>query len=246
MIIYPALDIRGGKIVRLREGDPARQTVFSEDPVEIARRWIDGGAQWLHVVNLDGAFADAMMNSETIRSITALEVPVQFGGGIRSEVDVVRAFDYGVTRVVIGTAAVEKPELVEWAVQTYGSNAVCVALDARDGKVSTHGWQQSSDMTPAALGLVMAERGVKHALYTDIGRDGGLSGVNIEGTIALAQETGLAVIASGGVTRLDEIEMLAGSGQIAGTVIGMALYSGAFTLPDALRRAARTKTTERN
>lgn len=238
MIIYPAIDLRGGKVVRLREGDPSRQTVFSDDPVATAQQWIDEGASWIHMVNLDGAFAQSNDNGAVLAGAAALGVPIQFGGGLRRIEDISCAFDQGASRVVLGTAAVQDPELVALALEQWGTDAICVALDARDGKVTTHGWQEISDFTPVELGRAMVLQGVLHALYTDISRDGNLSGVNIDATIALGRDTGLEVIASGGVSTLDEIRLLAKSGYVAGAVIGMALYEGRLKLRDALAAGA--------
>lgn len=241
MIIYPSLDVRGGKIVRLREGDPNRQTVFSDSPNEMARRWIDMGATWLHMVNLDGAFSEANNTNTILRDVAKLSadsgVHVQFGGGLRTADDIARAIDAGAARVVLGTVALTNPDLVTNAIQQYGAERITVGLDARNGKIATHGWTAVSDVTPTELGLAMAARGVIHALYTDVNRDGGLSGSNVDGTIELARATGLRVIASGGVSSVDEIRTLAKSGVVAGAVIGMALYEGKLTLTDALSAA---------
>jgi phosphoribosylformimino-5-aminoimidazole carboxamide ribotide isomerase len=237
MIIYPAIDLRGGRVVRLKEGDPARQTVFSDDPVATARQWIGDGAAWLHMVNLDGAFAAANDNGAILQQAAALGIPVQFGGGLRSLNDIADAFERGASRVVLGTVAIEQPQVVGKVIERWGPDSVCVALDARGGKVTTHGWQQASERTPVELGHEMAALGVRHALYTDVSRDGGLQGVNVEATVALAQATGLQVIASGGVSQLDDIAQLEASGSVAGAVIGMALYEGRMTLPDAIAAA---------
>ncbi len=237
MIIYPAIDLRSGKVVRLREGDPNQQTTFSDNPIAAAQQWIDSGAVWIHMVNLDGAFATANDNLRILQAVTALPVKVQFGGGLRQPDDLQRAIDAGASRLVLGTAAVQSPALVDTALSLYGAECVCVGLDARDGKVTTHGWSQVSDITPLELGRMMAQRGVRHALFTDVARDGGLSGSNVASTIQLGQETGLQVIASGGISTLDEIRRLAESGAVAGAVIGMALYQGAMTLADALAAA---------
>lgn len=237
MIIYPAIDLRGGRVVRLKEGNPQRQTVFSDDPLETAQRWIAEGAAWIHMVNLDGAFACANDNGRILRAVAALGVPVQFGGGLRSLDDMARAIDDGASRVVLGTVAVQQPEVVMQALERWGAERICVGLDARDGRIATHGWQQTADLTPAALGRQMAARGLIHALYTDVSRDGGLQGVNIAGTVALARETGLRVIASGGVHHLSEIEQLAASGVVGGVVIGMALYEGRLQLAQAIKAA---------
>lgn len=241
MIIYPAIDLRGGQVVRLKEGRADQQTIFSSDPVATAQRWIDDGAAWLHVVNLDGAFDAASDNLAVMSRIAALGVPVQFGGGMRTLDNVARALDAGASRVVIGTAAVQNPPLVAEAVARFGAEAISVGLDARDGKVTTHGWQTASDVTPTALGLEMAKVGVRHALFTDVSRDGLLSGSNVDETIALGRATGLQVIASGGVTTTAEITQLARSGAVAGVIIGMALYTGALTLRDALDSATASR-----
>ncbi len=237
MIIYPAIDLRGGKVVRLREGDPNRQQVFSEDPIATATQWVDEGASWIHMVNLDGAFAAANDNLRILEQAAKLGVNIQFGGGLRRLDDVQRALELGAKRVVIGTLAIQSPETVIEAIERFGTEAICVALDARDGKIATHGWQEQTDLTPIQFGREMAERGVVHALYTDIQRDGSLLGVNIHETIALAHNTGLQVIASGGVSHMDEIHKLAQSKVVAGAIIGMALYEEKLTLAEALLAA---------
>lgn len=234
MILYPAIDLRGGRVVRLREGDPQQQTVFSDDPIATAQRWIAQGAQWLHVVNLDGAFGQDSPNFQIALAISRLGVPIQFGGGVRTLDQITLARRSGIQRVVLGTVAVQQPEIVIEAVRQHGSEAICVGLDARDGQIATHGWQVTSHHTPAALGRTMAQHGVRHVLFTDVARDGKLQGVNVEATVALARATGLAVIASGGIRDLDDLRALQASGAVAGAVIGMALYTGAFTLSQAL------------
>ncbi|MCU0512022.1 MAG: 1-(5-phosphoribosyl)-5-[(5-phosphoribosylamino)methylideneamino] imidazole-4-carboxamide isomerase [Anaerolineae bacterium] len=237
MIIYPAIDLRGGQVVRLRQGDPQQQTTFSADPLSVARQWQAAGAAWLHIVNLDGAFSQANDNSAILKAIARPGVNIQFGGGLRSLPDIAAALAGGAARVVLGTAAIENPALVEAALAQFGPEAICVALDARDGKIATRGWTTVTDETPVSLGRAMAARGVRHALFTDVGRDGGLAGSALDETIDLARQTGLQVIASGGVSRLDEITTLARSGAVAGAVIGMALYRGEMTLADALAAA---------
>ncbi len=234
MIIYPALDLRGGAVVRLREGDPQQQFTFNRDPINAARAWVAQGASWLHVVNLDGAFSEANDNIAILELISLLGLPVQFGGGLRTLDQMQRAINCGASRIILGTVAVNEPQLVAEAVKRFGADAVCVALDARDGHITTHGWQQATDTTPAQLGQAMAQAGLRHALFTDVRRDGLLSGVNIEATVKLARETGLQVIASGGVSTLEEIEALRDSKIVAGAVIGMALYRGHITLRNAL------------
>lgn len=237
MIIYPAIDLRGGKVVRLQEGDPARQQTFSDDPLATAKHWLDQGASWLHLVNLDGAFDQANENLRILEKIARLDICVQFGGGLRDLAALRNARDAGTDRLVIGTMTVRDPESALAAVQEFGADAICIALDARDGKVATHGWTEVSQQSPLVLGKWLQERGARHALYTDVARDGGLRGVNIADTIALAQQTGLQVIASGGVSRLEDIRLLTESGLVAGAVIGMALYRGEFALAAALAAA---------
>jgi len=234
MILYPALDLRGGHVVRLREGDPTRQTTFSADPISTAQRWLDTGAAWLHMVNLDGAFAQANDNLAVLERTAALGTPIQFGGGLRSLDDAARAIDAGAQRVVFGTAAVQQPDLLAAAIARWGADRVCAALDARHGLVTTHGWQIVTEQTPTGLGAQLAALGVVHALYTDVSRDGGLTGVNVEATSALARDTGLNVIASGGVAAIADIHALHAAGNVAGAVIGMALYTGRLDLRAAL------------
>lgn len=236
MIIYPALDLRGGKVVRLRQGDPRQQTVYSDDPLAVAQRWIDAGATWLHVVNLDGAFAEANDNEAILEALALADVQIQFGGGLRSLEDVQRAFDKGATRVVLGTLAVEHPQHVAAMVARWGTDAIAVALDAREGQVVTHGWQRETGVSAIELGKWLAAEGVRHALYTDVSRDGELIGVNVAATAQLARQTGLQVIASGGVTALGEIIALRDAG-IAGVILGTALYEGLIDLAEAIRLA---------
>jgi len=241
MIIYPSIDLRGGKVVRLREGDPKRQTVFSDDPLATAREWIAEGAAWIHMVNLDGAFASANNNGAILESVAKLSAKVQFAGGLRTLDDIALTFERGASRVVLGTVAVQQPEIVALAIARWGAEKMSVALDARDGKVTTHGWQQSAEITPIEFGKQMAALGTIHALYTDVNRDGGLAGSNVAGTITLGRETGLQVIASGGVSTLEEIRQYARSGVVAGAVIGMALYEKRLSLREALEAAKGTQ-----
>ncbi len=238
MIVYPAIDVRRGRVVRLFHGDPAQETVHGDDPVAMAERWKAAGAAWLHVVNLDGTLGEAELALDTLRVIARVGLPVQFGGGLRTLDDAARALDEGAARVVLGTLVVQNPALAGEAVRRFGPEAVAVALDARDGWVATHGWQKLSQWTPTDLGQRFAGSGVRHALYTDVSRDGDLSGVNVEGTSLLARNTGLDVIASGGVASLDDLTGLRLAGNIAGVVIGKALYEHKFTLEEAIRLAS--------
>ena len=237
MIIYPAIDLRGGQVVRLKEGDPNRQTTFSSNPIETAQSWREQGAVWLHMVNLDGAFQEANDNLKILEQAAKLDLNIQFGGGLRSLDDITEAIERGAARVVLGTIAVKSPDIVAEAVEKFGADRIAVALDARDGKITTHGWQQQSEYTPQEFGRVIAKRGVEHALFTDVHRDGSLIGANVEETITLGRETGLKVIASGGVTTAQEIQKLAQSKVVAGAIIGMALYEKRITLGEALLAA---------
>jgi phosphoribosylformimino-5-aminoimidazole carboxamide ribotide isomerase len=239
MILYPAIDLRRGRVVRLREGDPQQQTVFSDDPLAVARQWQAQGASWLHVVNLDGALGQSGPNLTILEQLARLGVFIQFGGGLRSLQDIEQAVSLGAQRVVLGTVAIQQPDLVVAALEKLGAERVTVALDARNGKVATHGWQSVSEQTPAQVGQYFAERGLRHALYTDVSRDGGLSGVDVQGTRTLAEATGLQIIASGGVSTLDDLRALAQTRIISGAVVGMALYRGYFTLSEALAAIER-------
>lgn len=238
MIVYPALDLRGGKVVRLQQGDPGRQTVYGDDPQAVGARWIAVGARWLHVVNLDGALGTASDNESVVKALAALGTPIQFGGGLRTADDVARAFDLGVARVVLGTLAVEHPDQAAALIAHYGADRVALALDARAGFVATHGWQQISTLTAVELGKRFFADGARHALYTDVSRDGELVGVNVAATAQLAQQTGLAVIASGGVGSIADVIALRQSGSIAGVVLGKALYESRIDLAEAIRQAA--------
>jgi phosphoribosylformimino-5-aminoimidazole carboxamide ribotide isomerase len=250
MIVYPAVDLRAGQCVRLRQGEAAEQTVYDDDPVAVARRWVAEGAEWLHIVNLDGAF-DGMLRPESeglslpanlVRLgdiIAAVDVPVQFGGGVRSLDDIAMLLELGASRIILGTIAVEQPELVSAAVERFGQPQIAVGLDARDGLVATHGWQQTSHLTAVDLGRQMAQRGIETVIYTDIARDGMLSGVNVSATASLAMQTGLQVIASGGVSSIEDVRALCEVAPIgiAGVIIGSAIYTGDVRLPEAIAAA---------
>lgn len=237
MIIYPAIDLKEGHVVRLQEGDPSRKTIFNESPKDAAKEWQSQGAEWIHIVNLDGALDEKNDNISAVKDIVDLGINVQFGGGLRSMEDIQNALKLGVSRVVLGTIAAQQPDIVREAVDKFGSEKICVALDARDGKIATHGWTTLSEMTPESLGKEMVKIGVQHALFTDVSRDGLMEGGNVDATIDLARKTGLKIIASGGISRVNEVRALAGSHIVAGAVIGMALYRGLFTLSDALKAA---------
>lgn len=239
-IVYPAIDLRQGRVVRLERGDPERQTVFGDDPQAVGERWLAAGATWLHVVNLDGAFQEGgAANWDALTALTALGAQVQFGGGLRSLDDVERAFGHGVARVVLGTAAVENPELVWEAVVRFGAARVAVGLDAREGTVRTRGWQAEGGVEASALAREMAARGVTTAVHTDISRDGVFAGVNAVASAALARESGLRVIASGGVASVEDVRRAAAYAQqgVTGVIVGRALYEGRLDLAEALEAA---------
>lgn len=228
----------------MRQGDPSQQTTYSDNPQAVARRWAADGAAWLHIVNLDGAFGEASAARANRRALSdmccATKAKLQFGGGLRDMGDVKAAFDSGVDRVVLGTAAAENPQLVADALAQYGPERVVVGLDSREGMVVTRGWTQDTHMPAAELGTLMKNMGVIHALYTEVGRDGMMVGTAAELTAALAQLTGLKVIASGGVRHLDDVRelVLYAPRGVAGVIIGRALYEGSLDLKEAIELAA--------
>lgn len=263
LIIFPAIDLRQGQVVRLRQGDPTAQTVYSDDPAAMARHWASQGAEWLHVVNLDGAFSAShsearsaeesrLAGGERVSSLpavaqndmgnlnlrrlaeirAAVDLPIQFGGGIRTVDDVDRVLALGATRVVLGTVAVRQPTVVAEALARFGAERIVVGIDARDGLVATHGWLETSALAALTVARRMADLGVRRIVFTDIARDGMLSGVNVAATAALARASGLRVIASGGVASLDDIHALAvhAPDGIEGVIVGQALYIGAIEL----------------
>ena len=247
MIIYPAIDLRRGKCVRLRQGDPNAETIFGHDPVEMALHWASLGAQWLHIVNLDGALgdeirdADVPVNVKAVKAIReAVELPVQFGGGIRTLEDIRFLLEAGVNRVILGTVAVKEPALLKQAVSEFGASRVVVGLDTRGGMVATHGWQEQSQLTALDVGVRIRDLGVKLAIHTDIGRDAMMTGVSWKESAALASHTEMQVIASGGVSGLGDIEQLLEfrNRGIVGVITGQALYTGALDLPAALELVA--------
>ncbi len=234
-IVYPAVDLRGGKVVRLQEGDPARMTAYSDDPAEMAQRWLDAGANWLHVVNLDGAFGESdTANRSALEGLLKLGAQVQFGGGLRSLDAIAQALDLGVSRVVLGTIAIEQPEVVAEALQKFGAEKIAVGIDARDGLVRVRGWKDDSGIAATDLALQMRTLGLATVIFTDVSRDGLGSGLNIPSTRELAEVSGLAVIASGGVHTIEDIVAAKDSG-LAGVIVGRALYEGTLDLEKALK-----------
>jgi phosphoribosylformimino-5-aminoimidazole carboxamide ribotide isomerase len=238
LTIYPAIDLKAGQVVRLAEGDMARATIYADDPAGQARRFADAGARHLHVVDLDGAFAGESRNGAAVRSIVeAFAGQVQVGGGIRNAAQAEAWLDAGVWRVVMGTAALENPALVR-ALAGAHPGRIVVAVDARDGMVAVRGWADRSDVSVAELGLRFEDAGVAALLFTDVGRDGLLKGVNVEATAALAAAVSIPVIASGGVAGPEDIVALNGRPGIEGVITGRALYDGRLDLAHALALAA--------
>ena len=239
MIIYPAIDIRGGRCVRLTEGRFDAETVFADDPAEMALKWAGLGAEFLHLVDLDGALAGEGKNVPVIqRILKSVSIPVQLGGGIRNLETIEKLLELGVTRLILGSAAVKNPELVAEACKKYPGH-ITVGIDAKNGEVAIEGWGQGSGVAATELAKKMASFGVETIIYTDISRDGMLSGVNVEATAALARACGVPIIASGGVASLDDIrrvKAVEGDG-VQGCIIGKAIYTGAVDLKEALALA---------
>ena len=241
MIVFPAIDLKAGQVVRLAEGDMARATVYGDDPAAQALLFANAGAEYLHVVDLDGSFAGRAENREAVEGIVAaFPGHVQLGGGIRTAAAVEGWFDLGVARVVMGTAALKDPQFVKDMARDWPGGIV-VAVDARDGMVATEGWAEVSDVPAADLARRFEDAGVAAVLFTDIGRDGLLKGCNIEATLDLARAVDLPVIASGGVKGLDDIRMLALHARdgIEGVITGRALFEGRLDLAAAIAMAGR-------
>lgn len=243
MIIYPAIDLKDGQCVRLMQGDMARATVYGTDPVAVARHWEAQGARWLHVVDLDGAFAKTPRNREVIAAIVkAVSVPVQVGGGIRSMETVQRYVDLGVERLVLGTWALREPEVVKKACDRFPER-IALGIDARDGFVAVEGWTETTRQEAVAFARRFEGLGLSAVIYTDIRRDGMQSGVNVEATRRLCAAVSTPVIASGGVASWDDIEALLPLVPLGldGVITGRALYTGTLNLKEALQRLESLK-----
>jgi phosphoribosylformimino-5-aminoimidazole carboxamide ribotide isomerase len=241
LIVFPAIDLKGGQVVRLAEGDMDRATIYGDDPAAQAMMFAEQGAQYLHVVDLDGAFAGEAVNASAVEGIIkAFPGHVQLGGGIRNRMSIDRWFDLGVSRVVIGTAALDNPDLVKEAARDCPGGIV-VAVDARDGMVATKGWADISTVSIVDMARRFEDAGVAALLFTDVGRDGMLKGCNIEATVDLARATRIPVIASGGVAGIGDIRMLAihAKDGIEGVITGRALYDGRLDLATALAVASQ-------
>lgn len=242
MIIFPAIDLKDGQCVRLFKGEMAEATVFNENPADQAAQFKDQGAAWLHMVDLNGAFAGKAVNADAVSAVLAsTSLKVQLGGGIRSRAHIDRWIGAGVTRVVMGTAALKDPDLVKEAAKAYPGQIV-VAVDARGGMVSVEGWAETSDISVVDLARRFEDAGVASLLFTDVDRDGALEGVNVEATAKLASQVSIPVIASGGVSGIDDIHSLkaanTGAGTIEGVICGRSLYDGRLELGEALGVAA--------
>ncbi|MEM1503013.1 1-(5-phosphoribosyl)-5-[(5-phosphoribosylamino)methylideneamino]imidazole-4-carboxamide isomerase [Domibacillus sp. 8LH] len=238
--IYPAIDMRGGKCVRLVQGDYNQETVYGDSPFDMAKSFVEQGAEWIHMVDLDGAKDGQRVNDTfVIEAAQKLNAKVQIGGGIRTEEDVKHYLDNGVDRVIIGSLAVKEPELVKQWLRTYGGK-IAIGLDAKNGYVATHGWLETSSVKAVDLAKEFAEAGAETFIFTDIANDGMLSGPNVEATAELARETGKSVIASGGVSSLDDLRALAKWKEdgLSGAICGKSIYTGRFTVKEALEVAA--------
>lgn len=233
MIIYPAIDLKNGVCVRLKMGDMEQATEYGE-PAEVALRWQQMGAQFLHVVDLDAAFAGEFSNHDTVaKLLRTVKIPVQLGGGVRSMADIdLRLGDLGIQRVIVGTAAIENPELVEEAAAKYPSRVV-VGIDAKDGRVATRGWASDTGEDPVRLANKMKKRGITTIIYTDIARDGMLTGPNVSAVKNMAEQTGMEIIASGGMSVPDDVKAVKQAGA-QGVIIGKALYTGSIDLGEAI------------
>ena len=234
MILYPAIDLKDGQCVRLLRGDMAAATVFGDDPAAQARAFAAAGAEWLHLVDLNGAFAGRPVNAPAVEAIlAATAIPVQLGGGIRDMATIEGWLTRGVARVILGTVAVEQPDLVRRAAATF-PGAVAVGIDARAGRVATRGWAEETETMATDLARSFEDAGVAAIIYTDIDRDGAMAGPNIPATEALARAVAIPVIASGGVSSRADLRALKDTGMVAGAISGRALYDGAIDLAAAL------------
>lgn len=235
MILYPAIDLKNGQCVRLLKGDMDKATVFGDDPAAQALSFQDAGCDWVHLVDLDGAFAGAPRNAEAVDAILAkLDIPAQLGGGIRDMKGIEGWLDKGLARVILGTAAVREPDLVRKAARAFPGK-VAVGIDARDGMVAVEGWAETTELSALDLARRFEDAGVAAIIYTDIDRDGAMQGPNVEATAALARAVSIPVIASGGVSSLDDLRALKDSGApLDGAISGRAIYEGKLDLPAAI------------
>ncbi len=235
--IYPAIDLRDGRVVRLKQGDPKAQTIYSDDPGRIAGEWLNAGANWLHIVNLDGALGLSVeKNLTSLREIQKTcdnRLQIQFGGGLRDLKAIEKVLIAGVSRAVIGTAAITDPVFTRRILQKFGADSIAFALDARHGKLMTHGWQRSSSQALTDFALFLADIGAKYVVYTDVGRDGMGSGIDWQTAKEITMDTKLSVIASGGVASLSDVQLVKSAG-LHGLIIGRALYDNQLSLTEVL------------
>ena len=236
MVVFPAIDIRGGKCVRLFQGDFNKETVFSNNPEEMAEQWASQGATYLHIVDLDGARSGSPVNVFTIKKIIeTVQIPIEVGGGIRSLDNIYDLLEMGVDRVILGSVAIDNPMLVKQAAREFG-DSVIVGIDAKDGKVAVHGWDDTSEISSTELAIRMGDAGIMTIIFTDISRDGTLSGVSAEKFANVAIRSGLSVIASGGVASIDDIKALKKyeNDGIIGVILGKSIYTGKLDLTEAI------------
>lgn len=241
--VYPAIDMKGGKCVRLYQGDYEQETIYGDSPFDMAKKFVEEGATWIHLVDLDGAKdGEKIHGDEVIRIAKELPVSVQIGGGIRSKEDVSHYLINGVTRVIIGSLAISEPELVAELIEEFGGDRIVIGLDAKDGMVATHGWLETSTRSAIEVGKYFASKGAKYVIFTDIATDGTLQGPNLAANKELAEATGLSVIVSGGISSLEdigEVAKLAKDTTVQGLITGKALYNNRFTLTEAFQEATK-------
>ncbi len=234
MQLYPAIDLKDGKSVRLKQGEFKEVTVYCDEPYKVARYFEENGASFIHLVDLDGALEGHSVNEETIKKIvSSVNIPCELGGGIRTMEDIERVLSYGINRVIIGTKAVKEPTFVEEAVKRFGADRIVVGVDAKNGMVAIEGWEKVSDKTALSMCLSMKEMGVKNIVYTDISKDGMLMGPNVMMTQELTEKTGMNIIASGGVSSMEDLRNLNNAG-IKGAIIGKAIYENRVNVKEAV------------
>jgi len=241
MLLYPAIDLMGGQVVRLKQGRASEKTVYSDDPVAVAREWQARGGDWLHIVDLDAAFGGKHANLDKVRAMAAaVSIPVQMGGGMRDEQAIAAALEAGVSRVVIGTKAAEDPDFVRRAIAKFGGDKIAVGIDARDGKVAVKGWAETTGIEAGTLAKELAAAGIGALIYTDIATDGMLQGPNLQATAEMVEAASCPVIASGGVSSAADLVALGRIDGLAGAIVGKALFDGLIqgNLQEACRKAA--------
>jgi len=235
--IYPAIDLRGGKCVRLFQGDYGQETIYGDSPVDMAKKFAEAGAEWIHMVDLDGAKGGRRINNEIVIEAAKLNVKVQVGGGIRTREDIRYYLENGVSRVIIGSLAIREPDQVVSFIEEFGSDRIVIGIDAKDGMAATEGWTETSLQPAAEVARFFVSKGAKHFIYTDIATDGTLAGPNIAANQQLVEAGTAGVIVSGGIGSIDDVKRVkaaAGDSAIAGVIIGKALYEERFTLEEAL------------